>query len=75
MFGPNDIPLITDLSTGKTYALSSFRIENDPMGYLLPEVKISFMRDDGVMFDVNFRRYGKEPKFEILYGNGEKVVV
>lgn len=75
MIGPRDIPLITDLSTGKTYALSYLKIENDPMGYFLPEVKLSFMREDGVMFDVSFRRYRQNPKFEIIYGNGAKEFV
>jgi len=75
MIGPNDIPLITDLMTGKTYALSSLRIENDPQGNFFPEVKLSFMREDGVIFDASFRRYRREPKFEITYGNGAKEFV
>jgi len=75
MISPRDIPLVTDLSTGKTYALSSLKIEHDPMGYVLPEVKLSFMREDGVMFDATFRKYRQEPKFEIVYGNGAREFV
>lgn len=72
MAGIENIPFVTDLSTGKTYLLNSLKIEHDPMGFVLPEVKLSFMREDGVIFDVSFRRYRRDPKFEITYSNGIK---